>query len=116
MTISSRTPEGLPNRCPVCGADVRMEPSNPAGDAPCPHCGQLLWFVDQGFTGLPAGCNFSRTRLLGTGGFDEVWAGEGPGGIPVAIKIIPRFPEAGDVQQQVLETIRRVRHPYLLQT
>src|SRR5262245_63759521 len=44
MTISSRTPEGSPNRCPVCGADFRTEPSRPPGDAPCPQCGHLLWF------------------------------------------------------------------------
>ncbi len=23
-----------------------MEPSSPAGDAPCPACGTLLWFID----------------------------------------------------------------------
>ena len=44
MTISSRTPEGTPGRCPICGADVRIEPSNLTGDAPCPQCGALLWF------------------------------------------------------------------------
>lgn len=45
MRISSRTPEGSPNHCPVCGSDVRIEPSAPFGDAPCPNCGTLLWFV-----------------------------------------------------------------------
>lgn len=45
MTISSRTPEGAPNRCPVCGASIRIEPSFPPGDAPCPNCGSLLWFA-----------------------------------------------------------------------
>jgi anti-anti-sigma factor len=45
MVISSRTPEGRPNRCPVCGSDIVIEPSNPAGDAPCPACGHLLWFT-----------------------------------------------------------------------
>jgi hypothetical protein len=45
MNISSRTPEGQPNVCPVCGKHVQIEPSSPAGDAPCPHCGSLLWFV-----------------------------------------------------------------------
>ena len=45
MVISSRTPEGRPNRCPVCGSAVKIEPSDPAGDAPCPHCGHLLWFT-----------------------------------------------------------------------
>lgn len=43
--ISSRTPEGSPNRCPLCGAAVRIEPSRPFGDAPCPACGTLLWFI-----------------------------------------------------------------------
>jgi acyl carrier protein len=42
--ISSRTPEGSPNRCPICGNHVVLEPSEPTGDAPCPNCGQLLWW------------------------------------------------------------------------
>jgi acyl carrier protein len=46
MRISSRTPEGLPNRCPVCGKEVVIDPSQPFGDAPCPHCGQLLFFIN----------------------------------------------------------------------
>ncbi|MCA9127808.1 MAG: tetratricopeptide repeat protein [Planctomycetales bacterium] len=41
---SSRTPEGDDNHCPVCGNDVRIDPTRPPGDAPCPHCGNLLWF------------------------------------------------------------------------
>jgi acyl carrier protein len=44
ITISSRTPEGVPNHCPVCGAEVWAEPTRPPGDAPCPQCGTLLWF------------------------------------------------------------------------
>ena len=44
MQPASRTPEGEPNRCPICGKEVRLEPSRPPGDAPCPHCGHLLWF------------------------------------------------------------------------
>lgn len=44
MTISSRTPEGQPLRCPCCGGEIRIEPSQPTLDAPCPRCGQLLWF------------------------------------------------------------------------
>ncbi|MEX0701348.1 MAG: hypothetical protein WD069_04570 [Planctomycetales bacterium] len=43
--VSSRTPEGWPNRCPLCEAEIRIEPSLPFGDAPCPRCGVLLWFV-----------------------------------------------------------------------
>jgi hypothetical protein len=45
--ILSRTPEGMPNRCPLCGKKLRIEPSNPPGDAPCPNCGYLVWFNPQ---------------------------------------------------------------------
>jgi acyl carrier protein len=45
MTIASRTPEGVPGHCPLCDAIICLEPSGPIGDAPCPYCGQLLWFV-----------------------------------------------------------------------
>ncbi len=44
MKPSSRTPEGEDNICPVCGHAVRIEPSRPPGDAPCPDCGYLMWF------------------------------------------------------------------------
>jgi hypothetical protein len=29
----------------VCGGDVRIDPSLFWGDAPCPKCGTLLWFI-----------------------------------------------------------------------
>jgi anti-anti-sigma factor len=44
MSISSRTPEGEPCRCPLCGAENDVEPSSPPGDASCPQCGRLIWF------------------------------------------------------------------------
>jgi hypothetical protein len=48
MPISSRTPEGDPNTCPVCRKDLRIDPSTvPTKDAPCPHCGHLLDFGDR---------------------------------------------------------------------
>jgi hypothetical protein len=40
--ISSRTPEGIPGRCPVCRERYRIERSL-AGDATCPRCGSLVW-------------------------------------------------------------------------
>ena len=43
VTVSSRTPEGMPSHCPLCGAKTNIEFSDPAGDAPCPNCGHLLW-------------------------------------------------------------------------
>jgi PTS system nitrogen regulatory IIA component len=50
MEPASRTPEGKPNRYPLCGHEVRIEPSIPPGDAPCPNCGHLLWFDAQAWT------------------------------------------------------------------
>ena len=47
MTISTRTLEGHPFRCPVCHEDTDLEPSS-AGDACCPACGVLLgWFRER---------------------------------------------------------------------
>ena len=44
MDVSSRTPDGMPNRCPVCGSDFALSPSTASFDAPCPNCGSLVWF------------------------------------------------------------------------
>lgn len=48
MAISSRTPDGWPNDCPVCGHSILIAPSPNTLDAPCPHCGHLLWFAETG--------------------------------------------------------------------
>ena len=45
MVVSSRTPEGSPNHCPLCQSNIQIEPSLFFGDAPCPNCGTLLWFI-----------------------------------------------------------------------
>lgn len=37
------TPGGIPSRCPICGELAVVLPSFPAGDAPCPRCGCLMW-------------------------------------------------------------------------
>ena len=67
MVISSRTPEGPPNRCPVCGCYTNIEPSNPAGEAPCPQCGNLLWFASEDLAGIqvvkPAGSRIEPESL-----------------------------------------------------
>jgi acyl carrier protein len=44
MEISSRTPEGVPHRCPICGKVSAVDPSFPEGDSCCPSCGHLLWW------------------------------------------------------------------------
>ncbi|WP_350494738.1 transcriptional repressor [Roseiconus lacunae] len=45
MVISSRTPEGESGNCPTCHAEIIIEPSSTLGDATCPSCGQLIWFI-----------------------------------------------------------------------
>ena len=45
MNVSSRSPEGEPNQCPICNSKISIDPSQPFGDAPCPSCGHLLWFA-----------------------------------------------------------------------
>jgi anti-sigma B factor antagonist len=62
MSISSRTPEGESNRCPVCSNTVRIEPSKDTRDAPCPHCGHLLWFD----------CTFMHVKIDATDGLTAV--------------------------------------------
>jgi DNA-directed RNA polymerase subunit RPC12/RpoP len=57
MTISSRTPEGDPNQCPICGHRVWIEPSIGTRDAPCPSCGHLLWFAEH-----PSGSAIERAE------------------------------------------------------
>lgn len=66
--ISSRTPEGSPNRCPVCGNHVWIEPSKMFGDAPCPHCGSLIWFLSlptKTYLFSPEEADEIRERLFG---------------------------------------------------
>jgi acyl carrier protein len=58
-TISSRTPEGVPNHCPICDTSICIEPSHPPGDAPCPNCGTLLWFFD-----TSAGMRFYESEAI----------------------------------------------------
>ena len=43
MHTPTRTPEGSPGYCRVCGHRFRLEASWPGGDAPCPACGSLVW-------------------------------------------------------------------------
>jgi hypothetical protein len=44
---ASRTPEGEPATCPICGETFDIEPSFPSGDATCPRCGCLIWVAER---------------------------------------------------------------------
>lgn len=52
MDASFEAIESAPNCCPACGSEVTIQPSGPAGDFPCPHCGHLLWFLRQSVEGV----------------------------------------------------------------
>ena len=52
VSISSRTPEGRPHHCPVCGSEARLEPSDPFEDTPRPVCGHLLRVIQSPPTGV----------------------------------------------------------------
>ena len=45
MITPTRTPEGIPDQCPICGHRFNAVPSQPTGDVPCPRCGHLIWPV-----------------------------------------------------------------------
>lgn len=78
MTISSRTPEGAPHRCPVCGQTAAIETSYPNDDSCCPACGHLLWwFRDRireknGLTSESIMLSSSFAGDLGIGSLDMV--------------------------------------------
>ncbi len=72
----------------------------------------------EGGNALPVGGGYTLVRRLGSGSFGEVWLAEAPGGVEVAIKVIFRSLDHAEARRELesLELIKRLRHPYLLQT
>jgi serine/threonine protein kinase len=68
--------------------------------------------------GQDVGGGYKILKRIGSGSFGEVWRGEAPGGVAVAIKIIfrPLDHEEAQRELQALERIKGLRHPYLAQT
>ena len=57
---------------------------------------------------------YRLVERLGVGGAGEVWCAEGPGGLPVALKLVRLSCKLGDRELDNLRILRAVRHPNLL--
>ena len=64
--------------------------------------------------GLEPVAGYTLVRLLGRGGFGEVWEAQAPGGVRVALKFIRLDSDQAGPEQRALEVIRNIRHPHLL--
>jgi anti-anti-sigma factor len=52
MDEAHRTIPERCDSCPYCGTAVDISADGPSGDAPCPQCQQLLWFVRKSVEGV----------------------------------------------------------------
>jgi len=94
VTVSSRTPEGMPSECPLCGAQTNIEFSDPAQDAPCPSCGHLLWASNQ----LVQSVTQRYADVLGTA--------------PNAINANTRFADLGADSLETVEMVMELEEEY----
>jgi serine/threonine protein kinase len=83
---------------------VKPRPSNPS--------------IPRAMVGLPIGGGYQREKLIGKGGFGEVWKATAPGGFPVAIKVIsrPADHEERQREERALEVVKSLTHHFLIRT
>ena len=115
MTISTRTPEGFPHRCPVCGKTTNLEPAFPGGDSCCPSCGHLLWWFRNRFHGFIDDETFGLATTLSELGAESletvelVMELEAEYGINIPEESAERFQTIADVIRYI-QTARREKN------
>src|SRR5205823_1809648 len=67
---------------------------------------------------IQGGEGYRFIQRIGVGSFAEVYRGDAPGGIPVAIKRLFKPMDAEEAQRelQALDLLKQLRHPFLLAT
>lgn len=108
MAISSRTPEGMPHRCPICGQDAAIDPSFPSGDSTCPSCGHLLWWFRDRLS-RTSGLSAEQIRLDSS--FQDVFGADSLDVAELAMEIEQEFnitiPDDAAVQIRTVEDVIR---------
>lgn len=102
MNVSTRTSEGCPCNCPVCGKQMVVIMCQPLGDATCPHCGALVYPRLQ--HGQLAGDDERRLADLGV-----LIETDDQGNITVAELHGPRFNDTAIPTLAMLKDVPRIK-------
>jgi serine/threonine protein kinase len=103
-------PEETPPSKPP-GIPVGPDPEGPRHTPSAGAADQRGVTLGPGQRPLP---DYELVRLLGRGGYSEVWLAKGPGGIGVALKFVRLEGEYGTLELRALELMKSIRHPHLL--
>lgn len=63
---------------------------------------------------LKSAFHFTLEKMIGRGGAGDVWCATAPGGVPVAIKMIPLVHTIAFKERRALETFSKIRHPHII--